>query len=150
MLETVRVRNPIVSFHVYSNICRIAILIWSFFSQVQHIIGSQGIYTQTNVEKRRPYTVQQWYQLCESEAHRPPTAKVTQPQSLPAIKKRKVSSHHESHQATETDLRKRKTYCFNDDHMSLRIMSNQCHIYLLPTIAPQAPPSASVSFTYQL
>ncbi|KAG2179353.1 hypothetical protein INT44_006199, partial [Umbelopsis vinacea] len=122
LLETVRVRNPI----------------------VQHIIGSQGIYTQTNVEKRRPYTVQQWHQLCESEAHRPPTAKVTQPQSLPAIKKRKVT-HHDSHM--ETDPRKRKTYCFNADHMSPRPMTNQCHILPSgPTTASQAPPSASVSF----
>ncbi|KAI8142351.1 JmjC domain, hydroxylase-domain-containing protein [Fennellomyces sp. T-0311] len=49
-LERVRVRNPI----------------------IQHIMGSRGMYTQTNVEKRRPYTVAQWHTLCEQEAHRPP------------------------------------------------------------------------------
>ncbi|KAF7731668.1 hypothetical protein EC973_008838 [Apophysomyces ossiformis] len=49
-LEHVRVRNPI----------------------IQHIIGSQGVYTQTNVEKRRPYTLEQWLGLCEHEDHRPP------------------------------------------------------------------------------
>ncbi|CAO3661221.1 unnamed protein product [Umbelopsis vinacea] len=70
-LETVRVRNPI----------------------VQHIIGSQGIYTQTNVERRRPYTVQQWHRLCESDEHRPPTPKLSPPQSLPAVKKRRVANH---------------------------------------------------------
>ncbi|ORY96379.1 JmjC domain, hydroxylase-domain-containing protein [Syncephalastrum racemosum] len=49
-LEHVRVRNPI----------------------VQHIYGSKGTYAQTNVEKRRPYTLSQWHELCHQEPHRPP------------------------------------------------------------------------------
>ncbi|KAG0169293.1 hypothetical protein DFQ28_003740 [Apophysomyces sp. BC1034] len=49
-LEHVRVRNPI----------------------IQHIIGSQGVYTQTNVEKRRPYTLEQWLGLCDHDDHRSP------------------------------------------------------------------------------
>ncbi|RUS25474.1 hypothetical protein BC938DRAFT_472118 [Jimgerdemannia flammicorona] len=52
-LKDVRVRHPI----------------------VQHIIGSQGIYTQTNVEKRRAYTIEQWYELCGDGDHRPPPKK---------------------------------------------------------------------------
>ncbi|KAJ2963083.1 hypothetical protein NQZ79_g1861 [Umbelopsis isabellina] len=84
LLETVRVRNPI----------------------VQHIIGSQGIYTQTNVEKRRPYTVQQWYNLCQSDEHRPPTVKVDRPQSLPATKKRRV---HTSEQDNIAENQQKET-----------------------------------------
>ncbi|KAI9491044.1 JmjC domain, hydroxylase-domain-containing protein [Zychaea mexicana] len=49
-LERLRVRNPI----------------------IQHIMGSRGMYTQTNVEKRRPYTLAQWLALCEQSEHRPP------------------------------------------------------------------------------
>ncbi|KAI9304881.1 JmjC domain, hydroxylase-domain-containing protein [Cunninghamella echinulata] len=49
-LELVRVQNPI----------------------VQHIMGSQGIYQQTNVEKRRPYTLGQWHSLCQEDDHKPP------------------------------------------------------------------------------
>ncbi|KAI9311530.1 JmjC domain, hydroxylase-domain-containing protein [Dichotomocladium elegans] len=52
LLKHIRVRNPI----------------------IQHIIGSRGIYTQTNVEKRRPYTLGQWQSLCQQECHRPPGA----------------------------------------------------------------------------
>ncbi|KAL1935446.1 hypothetical protein VTP01DRAFT_4586 [Rhizomucor pusillus] len=52
-LKHVRVRNPI----------------------IQHIMGSKGIYTQTNVEKRRPYTVEQWHNLCQQVEHRPPQIK---------------------------------------------------------------------------
>ncbi|KAI7872159.1 JmjC domain, hydroxylase-domain-containing protein [Spinellus fusiger] len=39
---------------------------------IQHIIGSQGVYTQTNIEKRRPYTLNQWYSVCEQSEHRSP------------------------------------------------------------------------------
>ncbi|KAI8068443.1 JmjC domain, hydroxylase-domain-containing protein [Gongronella butleri] len=49
-LQHVRVRNPI----------------------VQHIIGCQGVYQQTNVEKRRPYTLNQWHSLCKEPDHRTP------------------------------------------------------------------------------
>ncbi|KAI8339207.1 JmjC domain, hydroxylase-domain-containing protein [Chlamydoabsidia padenii] len=52
-LEHIRVRNPI----------------------IQHIVGSQGVYQQTNVEKRRPYTLNQWYLLCQEVDHKPPDLK---------------------------------------------------------------------------
>ncbi|KAL1921711.1 uncharacterized protein VTP21DRAFT_10353 [Calcarisporiella thermophila] len=40
----------------------------------QHIssAGSQGAFTQANIEKRRIYTVEQWRELCEQSDHRPP------------------------------------------------------------------------------
>ncbi len=38
---------------------------------VQHIFGSKGIYTQTNVEKRRIYTLEQWHNLCLCTEHQP-------------------------------------------------------------------------------
>lgn len=44
-------------------------------NKIQHIMGSKGIYTQTNVEKRRPYTVEQWHNLCQQVEHRPPQIK---------------------------------------------------------------------------
>jgi hypothetical protein len=53
------------------------------------------------VEKRRPYTVQQWHNLCQSDEHRPPTVKVDRPQSLPATKKRRVHAPEQDN-AVET------------------------------------------------
>ncbi|KAI8093534.1 JmjC domain, hydroxylase-domain-containing protein [Halteromyces radiatus] len=71
-LEHVRVRNPI----------------------IQHIMGCQGIYQQTNVEKRRPYTLNQWHSLCQEDDHKPPdltTDRASRPISL--NKKRRRSQH---------------------------------------------------------
>ncbi|KAI8986042.1 JmjC domain, hydroxylase-domain-containing protein [Pilobolus umbonatus] len=39
---------------------------------IQHILGSKGIFTQTNIVKNRSYTLDQWYQLCQHENNRPP------------------------------------------------------------------------------
>lgn len=38
-------------------------------------MGSQGVYQQTNVEKRRSYTLRQWYVLCQEVGHKPPDPK---------------------------------------------------------------------------
>ncbi|KAI7874835.1 JmjC-domain-containing protein [Lichtheimia hyalospora FSU 10163] len=65
-LEHVRVRNPI----------------------MQHIMGGQGIYTQTNVEKRRPYTIAQWYALCQQDDHRPPEIGTDRTLVTPTARKR--------------------------------------------------------------
>lgn len=48
-------------------------------------MGSQGIYQQTNVEKRRPYTLGQWHSLCQEDDHKPPdlsTDRTTKPVTL--------------------------------------------------------------------
>ncbi|SAM03731.1 hypothetical protein [Absidia glauca] len=67
-LQYVRVRNPI----------------------IQHIMGSQGVYQQTNVEKRRSYTLGQWYVLCQEIDHKPPDPKADRYTRLnpPTTKKR--------------------------------------------------------------
>ncbi|KAL4206187.1 JmjC domain, hydroxylase-domain-containing protein [Rhizopus microsporus] len=41
----------------------------------QHILGNNGIFSQTNVEKRGTFTVNQWFELCQQPDHRPPTKK---------------------------------------------------------------------------
>ncbi|OZJ03610.1 hypothetical protein BZG36_03686, partial [Bifiguratus adelaidae] len=56
---------------------------------VQHILGCQGIYTQTNVEKRRFYSLQQWHDICEHSDHRPPGKKEPKAQSPPAKRRKK-------------------------------------------------------------
>ncbi|KAL0077977.1 putative jumonji family transcription factor [Phycomyces blakesleeanus] len=66
-LERVRVQNPI----------------------IQHIIGSQGVYTQTNVEKRRPYTLNQWHALCEKTEHRLPDIGADRTSVVPVTQPRK-------------------------------------------------------------
>ncbi|CAO3644473.1 unnamed protein product [Cunninghamella blakesleeana] len=56
-------------------------------------MGSQGIYQQTNVEKRRPYTLGQWHTLCQEDDHKPPdlsTDRSTKPVTL--NKKRRRTS----------------------------------------------------------
>lgn len=55
---------------------------------MQHIMGGQGIYTQTNVEKRRPYTVAQWYALCQQDNHRPPEIGTDRTSVTPTARKR--------------------------------------------------------------
>ncbi|KAI8891067.1 JmjC-domain-containing protein [Backusella circina FSU 941] len=52
-LEKVRVKEPI----------------------TQHIYGAKGIFYQTNIEKRRSYTVEQWYNECHQDSNRPPQIK---------------------------------------------------------------------------
>ncbi|KAG2211062.1 hypothetical protein INT46_008188 [Mucor plumbeus] len=37
----------------------------------QHIIGGRGVFTQTNIEDRKEYTLQQWYDICQKDQHRP-------------------------------------------------------------------------------
>ncbi|KAF1806618.1 JmjC domain, hydroxylase-domain-containing protein [Mucor lusitanicus] len=37
----------------------------------QHIIGGRGVFTQTNIEDRKEYTLQQWYEICQKDQHRP-------------------------------------------------------------------------------
>ncbi|KAI8376564.1 JmjC domain, hydroxylase-domain-containing protein [Radiomyces spectabilis] len=69
-LERVRVRNPI----------------------IQHILGSQGLYTQTNIEKRRPYTLNQWRTLCDQKQHRPPTIGLGRTAQSPVTPKRAKTS----------------------------------------------------------
>ncbi|KAI8331725.1 JmjC domain, hydroxylase-domain-containing protein [Chlamydoabsidia padenii] len=72
-LEYVRVRNPI----------------------IQHIMGSKGIYQQTNVEKRRPYTLCQWHTLCQDDDHKPPdltTDRTSRPIPLSKKRRRSISS----------------------------------------------------------
>ncbi|KAG2217670.1 hypothetical protein INT45_006179 [Circinella minor] len=74
-LERIRVRNPI----------------------IQHIMGSRGMYTQTNVEKRRPYTIAQWYKLCEQSEHQPPNIgcdRTTRPIVTPNRKRDKVGNNN--------------------------------------------------------
>ncbi|ORZ24061.1 JmjC domain, hydroxylase-domain-containing protein [Absidia repens] len=66
-LEQVRVRNPI----------------------IQHIIGCQGIYQQTNVEKRRPYTLAQWHALCQQTDHKPPDLTTTRTSQSVSRKRRR-------------------------------------------------------------
>lgn len=59
-------------------------------------MGSQGIYTQTNVEKRRPYTVEQWHHLCQQTEHRPPevkTERTARPVVTPRSRKRLKTDH---------------------------------------------------------
>ncbi|CEG72987.1 hypothetical protein RMATCC62417_08454 [Rhizopus microsporus] len=41
----------------------------------QHILGNNGIFSQTNVEKRGTFTINQWFELCQQPSHRPPTKK---------------------------------------------------------------------------
>ncbi|CAO3594056.1 unnamed protein product [Absidia cylindrospora] len=69
-LEQVRVRNPI----------------------IQHIIGCQGIYQQTNVEKRRPYTLAQWHALCQQTDHKPPDLTVTRTSQPVSTRRRRSNS----------------------------------------------------------
>ncbi|KAI8372021.1 JmjC domain, hydroxylase-domain-containing protein [Choanephora cucurbitarum] len=38
----------------------------------QHILGGRGIFTQTNIEDRKAYSIDDWYQLCQHLDHRPP------------------------------------------------------------------------------
>lgn len=52
-------------------------------------MGSQGIYTQTNVEKRRAYTIEQWHQLCSDGDHRPPPKKGEPAPSTPRKRRRR-------------------------------------------------------------
>ncbi|KAI9023593.1 JmjC domain, hydroxylase-domain-containing protein [Phycomyces nitens] len=72
-LERVRVENPI----------------------IQHIIGSQGVYTQTNVEKRRPYTLNQWHALCEKTEHRLPDIGADRTSVVPVTQARKKKPSQE-------------------------------------------------------
>ncbi|SAM03995.1 hypothetical protein [Absidia glauca] len=91
-LEHVRVRNPI----------------------IQHIMGSKGIYQQTNVEKRRPYTLSQWHSLCQDDDHKPPnlaTDRASRP--IPISRKRKrspsstqpINSDRSHHQQDHTNAK---------------------------------------------
>ncbi|ORZ14224.1 JmjC domain, hydroxylase-domain-containing protein [Absidia repens] len=79
-LEHVRVRNPI----------------------IQHIMGCQGIYQQTNVEKRRPYTLSQWHALCQEDDHKPPDL-TTDRASRPILPTKKRRRSHSS-QPADADL----------------------------------------------
>ncbi|RCI03341.1 hypothetical protein CU098_012087, partial [Rhizopus stolonifer] len=38
----------------------------------QHILGGRGVFTQTNIEDRKEYSIQDWHQLCQQSDHRPP------------------------------------------------------------------------------
>ncbi|CAO3623695.1 unnamed protein product [Mucor hiemalis] len=76
-LETIRVHNPI----------------------EQHIIGNRGIYKQTNIEKVRPFTIDQWRNICGRIEHKLPNIGLDRSKfnisSLPkssGIKKRKRSA----------------------------------------------------------
>ncbi|KAF9381046.1 hypothetical protein CPC16_010041 [Podila verticillata] len=42
---------------------------------IQHIRGTKGIYTQTNIESRKSYTVAEFKALCNDSNHRPPSRK---------------------------------------------------------------------------
>ncbi|KAG0088557.1 hypothetical protein BGZ93_002489 [Podila epicladia] len=42
---------------------------------IQHIRGTKGIYTQTNIESRKSYTVAEFKTLCNDSNHRPPSRK---------------------------------------------------------------------------
>ncbi|KAF9897135.1 hypothetical protein BX616_006132, partial [Lobosporangium transversale] len=42
---------------------------------IQHIRGTKGIYTQTNIESRKSYTVREFKTLSEDSDHRPPSRK---------------------------------------------------------------------------
>ncbi|KAI7850121.1 JmjC domain, hydroxylase-domain-containing protein [Circinella umbellata] len=80
-LERIRVRNPI----------------------IQHIMGSRGMYTQTNVEKRRPYTIAQWCKLCEQSEHQPPNIgcdRTTRPIVTPNRKRDKVGNNNNEEKYT--------------------------------------------------
>ncbi|KAK9319093.1 JmjC domain, hydroxylase-domain-containing protein [Lipomyces orientalis] len=39
---------------------------------IQHINGSQGVFSQTNIEKQRSYTLPQWRKVTEESDHQPP------------------------------------------------------------------------------
>ncbi|KAK9390149.1 hypothetical protein V1515DRAFT_584242 [Lipomyces mesembrius] len=39
---------------------------------VQHINGSQGVFSQTNIEKQRSYSLPQWRKVTEESDHQPP------------------------------------------------------------------------------
>ena len=55
------------------------------------------MYTQTNVEKRRPYTITQWYKLCEQSEHQPPNIgsdRTTRPTVTSNRKRDKVSNNN--------------------------------------------------------
>ncbi|ORX54139.1 JmjC-domain-containing protein [Hesseltinella vesiculosa] len=69
-LQNVRVHNPI----------------------VQHIFGSQGTYQQTNVEKRRPFTLNQWHALCQQDDYRTPDLSTTRTSRLLTKKRRRSTS----------------------------------------------------------
>jgi hypothetical protein len=73
-LEKVRVKKPIVSLSIKKKIAVKLILFFSS-SKTQHIFGVKGIYTQTNIEKKRSYTVEQWYNECHQDSNRPPQIK---------------------------------------------------------------------------
>lgn len=44
-------------------------------------MGGRGIYTQTNIENRKEYTLKEWYDICNQDDHRPPKVTVEQPPS---------------------------------------------------------------------
>lgn len=67
-------------------------------------MGSKGIYQQTNVEKRRPYTLSQWHTLCQDDDHKPPnltTDRASRP--IPISRKRKHSPSHSHHTNVTSD-----------------------------------------------
>ncbi|KAI7905640.1 JmjC domain, hydroxylase-domain-containing protein [Cokeromyces recurvatus] len=39
----------------------------------QHIIGGKGIYSVTNIENRKRFTLQEWHDLCQKPHYRPPS-----------------------------------------------------------------------------
>ncbi|KAI8372752.1 JmjC domain, hydroxylase-domain-containing protein [Radiomyces spectabilis] len=85
LLSHIRVRNPI----------------------IQHIIGTQGIYTQTNVEKRRPFTLEQWCTLCNGDEHGAPDLGIDRTLKKPVSGHRKQKSSTQWRQEIQ-EIRKRK------------------------------------------
>lgn len=38
----------------------------------QHIMGGRGVFTQTNIEDRKEYSLKEWHQICHQNQNRPP------------------------------------------------------------------------------
>ncbi|KAI8977230.1 JmjC domain, hydroxylase-domain-containing protein [Mycotypha africana] len=49
----------------------------------QHILGSRGLFLQTNVEKRKKFKVEEWFSLCQRAENRPP--KINRTKSTPKM-----------------------------------------------------------------
>ncbi|KAK9479536.1 JmjC domain, hydroxylase-domain-containing protein [Lipomyces japonicus] len=62
---------------------------------VQHISGSGGVFSQTNIEKNRTFTLPQWRRISEESDHQPPARRGERRRgtdSAPPTKRRRMSS----------------------------------------------------------
>ncbi|KAG0340653.1 hypothetical protein BG000_011431 [Podila horticola] len=95
---------------------------------IQHIRGTKGIYTQTNIESRKSYSVAEFKALCNDSNHRPPSRKGAPHGPAEPLPKRK---------------RNRKPANLTTDTVPLSADSAPVTPTHIPELDPFAPPSES-------